>query len=199
VSENADLGTLEREAYRASWSDGIIDLFAGLSLIWIGAAWIWLSDLAGLAGILPAVFVAPVLSARKRFVEPRIGYVQWRGPRRRWERHAQWAVLLAGVGVFVLGIALYVYKSGAGGDTAVNLAPGILAWLLAVFAGALALLTSVWRMLLYAAVLFVAGFAVVAAQANPGWALLAGGLTATVVGVVLLRHFVHRYPPVERS
>jgi hypothetical protein len=35
-----------------------LDIFVGLSLAWIGAVWIWFSDYAGLAGVLPAVFVS---------------------------------------------------------------------------------------------------------------------------------------------
>ncbi|MCP4249254.1 MAG: hypothetical protein GY778_19595, partial [bacterium] len=80
-----DLDTLEHASYRATYSDGIIDLFVGASLLWIGAAWIWLPDLAGIAGIFPAVFVSSVLVVRKRFVEARTGYVKWSAPRRRWE------------------------------------------------------------------------------------------------------------------
>ena len=52
-----------------------------------------------------------------------------------------------------------------------------------------------WTFLL--ATLAIAGVVVVAAQANPGWALLAGGLVATVVGCVLLWSFVRRYPAVD--
>ena len=79
-----------------------------LSLLWIGGAWIWLPDLAGLSGILPAVFVTPFLAARKRFLEPRTGYVQWRGPRREWERRSLWAVLMAGIGIFLGGVVLFL-------------------------------------------------------------------------------------------
>lgn len=199
MERGTNLETFERDAYRASWSDGIIDLYGGLSLLWIGACWIWLSDLAGVAGVLPAVFVAPMLVARKRFLEPRIGYVQWRGRRREWERRNLWAVLMTGVGLFLGAIVLVAYQAGDGGAPSIDLAPGLMAWLLGLFAVGLALITQVWRMLVYAVVLALAGVAVVAAGANPGWALLAGGATATIVGVVLLIRFVGRYPVVDRA
>jgi hypothetical protein len=197
MGQDMGLKTMEREAYRAAWSDGIIDLYGGLSLLWMGGMWIWFTDLAGLAGIVPAVFVAPMLAARKRFVEPRIGYVEWRPARRRWERRNLWAVLAAGVGMFGAGVVLLIYRTGGGSEPALDIAPGILAWLLALFAVGIALLTSLGRLLLYAAILAIAGVVVVAAQANPGWALLAGGLVATVVGCVLLWRFVRRYPAVD--
>ena len=50
MDASQDLKTLERQAYLETYSDGTIDLFVGLSLTWIGAAWIWLPDLAGIAG-----------------------------------------------------------------------------------------------------------------------------------------------------
>ena len=47
MAEIGDIRELEQAAYRTSYSDGIVDVFVGLSLVWIGVAWIWLDDLAG--------------------------------------------------------------------------------------------------------------------------------------------------------
>ena len=199
MAEPGELETLEREAYRASWSDGIVDTYLGISLIWIGANWIWLPDLAGLAGVLPAVLVTPMLALRKRFVEPRLGYVRWRAPRRRWERRNIWASLMAGVVVFMGGVMLFLYLSGGGAAPALNLAPGILAWLLALLAVGLALLMSLWRMLIYALVLAASGVVVVVTEANPGWPMLACGVVATIIGLILFNRFAHRYRVIEPS
>ena len=191
---STDLSTMEREAYRAYWSDGIVDLYVGISMLFIGAMWTWVNDLAGIAGVLPAVFVAPVLTAHKRFVEARLGHVEWRPARRAWERRNVWLALGAGVGLLLLGIAGYVVAADGGG---LGVAPGILAWLLALIAIGLAILLDARRMLLYAAVLAVSGVAVVLLEAKPGWPMLAGGAVATAVGVVMLRRFVTRYPVVQ--
>ena len=72
-------------------------------------------------------------------------------------------------------------------------------WLLSLFVVGIALLTQVWRMLAYAAVLAIAGLVVVVAQTNPGWAMLAGGAAAAVGGAILLIRFVGRYPAVGRA
>jgi len=196
MDERIDLGAMEQEAYRAWWSDGIVDIYVGVSVLWIGAMWTWVNDLAGIAGVLPAIFVAPMLAAHKRFVGARLGHVEWRPPRRGWERRNQLVLLAAGLGLLLLGVVTYlvVDTRGAGG---LRLAPGILAWLLALFAVGLAFLLDARRMLLYASVLAVSGIVVVLLEAKPGWPMLACGAVATVVGVVMLRRFIERYPVID--
>lgn len=191
----SDLAAIEREAYRASWSDGLVDIYVGLSMLFIGAMWIWVNDLSGLAGVLPAILLTPALAARRRFVEARLGHVEWRPGRRSWERRNLLLLLAAGLGLLVVGLA--VYLSVAGGASGLRLAPGILAWLLALLSVGLALLLDARRLLLYAAVLAGGGVVVVLLEARPGWPMLAAGCTATAVGLVLLRRFVARYPVIE--
>jgi hypothetical protein len=196
MSEQVDLQAMEQEAYRAWWSDGIVDIYVGLSLLWIGAMWTWVNDLSGIAGVLPAILVAPVLAAHRRFVEARLGHVEWRPARRGWERRNQLALLAAGAGLFLLGVAVWVLVSANGGG-GLRLAPGVLAWLLALMAIGLAFLLDARRMLLYAVVLTASGAVVVLLEAKPGWPMLACGAVATVVGLVMLRRFVERYPIID--
>jgi hypothetical protein len=40
MTGNQDLQKLERRTYRGFYSDGIIDIYVGISLLWIGVAWI---------------------------------------------------------------------------------------------------------------------------------------------------------------
>jgi hypothetical protein len=196
MKHDGQLEALEARSYRATYSDGIIDIFAGASLGWIGVAWIWLQDWAGLAGVLPAVFVSSVLVVRRRFVESRAGYVQWSQPRLLQQRRNLMIVLAAGVGLFTAGIGAFVAAS-QDPDVLGSLAPGLLAWLLALVAAGLAFLLGTWRMLLYAGVLTVAGIATAWADANPGWPLLACGIVVVVAGVALLVRYVRATPPVE--
>lgn len=198
MSQHADPRVAERKAYQASWSDGIVDIFVGLSLLWIGFMWTWVNDLAGIAGVLPAIFVAPMMAGRKRFVEARVGYVQWRAPRREWERRNLLLLLGAGLALLLLGVATYVYAS-SDGTSSLRIAPGIMAWLLALLAVGLAMLLDARRMLLYAFVLAASGTVVVLLEARPGWPMLACGAVATVVGTVMLRRFVRRYPVHDQS
>jgi hypothetical protein len=200
MSTHADLDALERDAYRASYADGIIDLFAGLALLWLGATWIWFEGIAPFAGILPAILVVPMLAARKRFVEARLGYVRWRAPRRRWERHSLWLVLAAGV--IVLGIAVALLALGgetAGGVTPRDAGPGIMAWLLALMAAGLAILVQLSRALAYAAVLAATGLLAVLTGSGPGWPLLLSGGVVTACGALLLVRFARTHPVIEVS
>lgn len=199
--DSRELESLERGAYRQSYSDGIIDTFVGVSLLWIGAVWVWLPDFGGLAGVLPAVFITAVLQARKRIIEARGGYVKWREPRRRWERRNLVAIFAAGVLLFAAGVGTFVAfgESSSGRDTLSVLAPGLLAWLLALLAMGLAFMMTVWRMIAYAGVLAVAGALTMWAQASPGWPLLAAGIVVTTGGVSMLVRFVRRNPAIPAA
>lgn len=196
ITDEQALRDLERDAYRAAAADGIIDLFAGASLVWIGVAWIWLPSLAGVAGVLPAVFISVVLAARKRFVAERTGYVKWSEPRRRWEHRNLVLVFAAGVLTFALGIGAFIaVESGADGMFEA-VGPAILAWLLSLTAVGLAVVFSAPRMLLYALILAASGFVAAAAEANPGWPLLASGIAIVLVGALMLWRFVGDNPVV---
>lgn len=198
LTTTPNLDTLERGAYRASYSDGIIDLFVGLSLVWIGAAWIWLPDFAALAGVLPAIFVTPLLNARKQIVEKRAGYVKWSGPRRSWERRNLTVALLGGVALLLVGAGVFVAANGSGTtDFMGAIGPGLPAFLLALMAIVLAFLLDAPRMLTYAVALVIAGVVAAATDANPGWPLLAAGAFVTAVGGLMLARFLNANPVTE--
>jgi hypothetical protein len=199
MTDPQDLTMLESQAYRRSYSDGIIDIYVGLSLLWIGGAWLWLPDLAGLAGILPAVFIVPMLEARKRIVEARGGYVKWAQPRRRWERRNLAVVLAAGVALLLLGVTTYVAvtQSPADSNLVSAVMPGLLAWLLALLMIGLGFLMQTWRMFIYAAVLAVGGALTAWQDASPGWPMLMAGITIAATGTAMLVTFIRDNPVME--
>jgi len=192
-----DLSTLESRAYRDTYSDGIIDLFVGLSLVWIGIAWIWIESFAALAGVFPAVLVTSVLSTRKRIVEARHGYVRWSAPRRQWERRNLLALVGAGLVIFGAGVVVFLIVDNRGGGSLGAAVAALPAWLLAFIAVATGWLIGAWRMLAYAAALIVGGVIVVAAEAMPGWPMLIGGSVITTIGAVMVARFLRRHPGVE--
>ncbi|MDJ0953939.1 MAG: hypothetical protein QNJ81_09680 [Acidimicrobiia bacterium] len=194
-----ELEAIERDAYRASYSDGIIDIFVGLSLVVIGATWIWAEDYGSLAGVLPAVMVPTVIPLRKRVVETRGGYVKWSAPRRRWEQRNLVGVFVAGVATFLLGIAAYfMFESGgAARDLLTDIAPGMLAFILAVLALVLGAMMEQRRFFIYGAVLVAGGVLAVIEDANPGLPLLMAGVVVTAVGVVMLVRYLRANPRVD--
>jgi hypothetical protein len=196
-----DLSSLERNLYRKAYTDGVIDLFAGLSLLFIGAIWVWATDYAGLAGVLPAVMAPSLLPFRKRIVEPRGGYVKWSAARRRSERHKYWAMVAAGVLVLLLGAAVFAIaaNSSEGSDVVGDLAPGLLAFILAVLVLGVGLMMESWRFLLYAAALVIGGGLAIMTEANPGWPMLGAGAVITITGAAMLVRFLRNNPVVDSS
>lgn len=199
VNTNTDLQAIEREAYRSSYADGIIDLFVGLSLAMIGAIWIWASEYGGLAGILPAVMAPTLVPLRKQVVEARGGYVRWSAPRRRWERRNLWGAVGVGVATFVLGIAAFLVAEDAapGRDLLSDLAPGLLAFILAIMAIILGVMMEHWRFFGYAAVLVTGGVVAAIDDASPGIPLLIAGIAVTAVGAVMLTRYLRANPVVD--
>ena len=196
-----DVDRLETDAYRARYDDGLIDLYVGLSLAFIGACWLWIESLAGLAGVFPAVFMAPFLMWRKSFIEGRTGYVKFGDERRRWERRN--LVLLVAVGVifFMMGIGAYLAfeADGAARDVLDWIAPGLIALLLAVVLAGAGVLTSTWRMLVYASCLVVTGVLAAVIDANPGLPLLVTGIVIAVWGTTMVIRFVRANPGVASA
>lgn len=192
MTTSRHIETMERTAYRQSFSDGIIDLFLGVSLLWMGAVWVLLPDFGGLAGIVPAVLAPLMVVFRKQFVQERGGYVRWSRPRRSSERRR--LILILGAGVLVFVAALVILASSTSGPMLTAVAPALISWLLALLTMGLAGLLGSGRFLLYAAVLVVAGLLTALQDANPGWPLLAAGAVAGALGATLLVRFTAANP-----
>jgi len=197
VSTNLD--EIERRAYRSSYSDGLFDVFAGLSLVAIGAIWIWAEDYGGLAGVLPAVLFPSLVPLRKQIVEARGGYVRWSSNRRRWERRNVLGAVAAGVLLLLLGVVAYLVAadSSPGGGLVYELGPGLLAFLLAIVAAVLGLMVVQRRRFAYALCLVAAGAVAVIREANPGWPLFGAGILVAGAGVVMLVRYLRSHPVVE--
>lgn len=200
MTHSVDVDKLESEVYRSRFSDGSIEIYLGVSLTWIGIAWMFLPAVSGLAGILPAIFVAPFVAWRTRFLEQRVGYVRFGSERRSWERRNVIMMLLAGLFIFALGISVYVIGTSAEADTTIltSIAPGLIAFLLAAIASGIAIITGTWRMLVIAAVLIAGGIFAAINDANPGLPLIPAGAIAAIWGTVMLVMFVKKHPKVEQ-
>ena len=191
-----DNRSIERTAYRSRWDDGLFDVFVGLSLLWIGAAWLWFDAMAGIAGVFPAIFVGPFVAWRTRFVEGRIGYVRFSEERRQWERRNLAVFVLVGTLTFIAGILFFVARDGGSGvaDVIDELAPGLIAFIVAAMVGVVAIASMVRRLFAYTLVLVVGGILAAAYDANPGAPLLAAGAIAALVGTWLVWRFVGHHP-----
>ena len=190
-----ELKDLEQEKYGATYSDGALDIFAGVSLAWIGAMWLIFPDYLSGAVALVAVSISPVTRRRKRFVEARTGYVKFTEPRRRLERRIYTAAGFLFAGFMLMARPLGSLQSG---DIDWLVGPdSLITWLLALIAVGLGVFVEAKRMLAYAATLTATGVIAVMVDTRFGWPLLVSGAVITVLGSGLMRRFVDRHPRVE--
>ena len=190
-----DARTFERTAYRSRWDDGLFDLFLGLSLLWIGAAWLWFDAIAGIAGVFPAILVGPFVAWRTRFIEERSGYVRFSVDRRRWERRNLVVFGLVGTLILIVCVLFVLARDGGSGvaDGIDGMAPGLIAFIIAAMVGIVAVVSMIPRLFAYTLVLVIGGALAAVYDANPGAPLLAAGAIVTLVGAWLVSRFVGRH------
>lgn len=188
------LEELESEAYQDSFTDGLIDLFIGLSLVSVGVDWLWIQPLPGLAGVLPAVLAVALVPVRRRILEPRLGYVRWRAPRLRRERKQLRLLLVLVIAAMLAGNGAVVAIREGESLSEQGILPGLPALILAVGALVVAATARVKRLWGYGAVLVAAAVVAIVAEANPGGSLLATGIIIASTGAVLLTRFLQTHP-----
>ncbi len=192
-----ELRELERESYGESYSDGVIDIFVGISTAWLGAMWLtWPGYLPGAAALV-AVSISPMMARRKRFVEARTGYVKFTEQRRRRER-----AVYTTAGFLFAGLMLVARPLGSLQSDDLDWAVGpdsLIAWLLALVAVAIGIIVVAKRTFAYAAVLIATGAIAAMVEAQLGWPLLVSGVVIFLTGLVMTRRFLDRHPRTETS
>jgi hypothetical protein len=188
------LAELEDTTYFARFDDGLLDLYIGASLLWMGAAWMWFEDLAAFAGFMPALLATPFAGWRSRFLRERGGYVRFTEARRRWERRN--LAVFVGIGLAVAGAVVLLLGTVAGTDRdpAQWLAPGIIALIVAAMVGMVAAVSRVPRLAWYSLLLVVGGLGAAALDTNPGAPLLLAGLVITSWATLLVRRYLKAHP-----
>lgn len=192
VDFEARLGRLERRMSRAYWSDGLLDLFCGLALLGLGAA--WLAEQFVWGPLVPAVLIPLWGPLRRRLTEPRLGAVELGEPRQARNRSFVLVSLFAGLAALLLvGGALLAHRRGlALPRLGVEALPGLIVGLAGVVT---AELLELRRFFIHAGAALLAAVVVALVPGlNPGWAFLAAGASALIVGLVLRVRFVRRYP-----
>lgn len=186
-----NLEDLESNVYRDSYSDGLVDIFIGLGMALIGGSWLWVESNAGVAGAIAAVIAWVMVPVRRRFVEPRMGYVKWAAPRIKWENQQKkllfW-MLTASVLVGVAFVQASLTDGASTGDRTV--VAGLPALLFAVGAFVVAARSGIRRLWVYGTVLLAAAAVTVAIEAGPGGSLFVCGVVIGVGGVALLVRFL---------
>jgi len=183
-----DLGARERGIYRASFDDGLLDLFSGLGLMLIGLA--WLVDLVALGAVAPALLLPFWPLARRRITEPRTGFARFREERVALETRKQLGLVAVGCLFLAAAVASWFAARAAIRDNAAQLVAGLPAALLAIGAVLAGMLLGLARFGVYAIFLIGAGALVIRENLEPGWSILGGGAAILLCGLGLLARFV---------
>lgn len=186
------MGAIESRVYRAYWNDGLLDVFAAVGVLAIGISWSFDAVVAG--AVTPALLVPLWGPFRQRFIEPRLGTVEFSDARERTNRERLRLVLLLGVGAFALGVSLYFLRDRLALDPDVSLIAGLPAFLLAVLAALTALLVSTGRFLAYAALLILAGAIGATSGWEPGLILVSAAFPMLLVAIAVLLRFFRNNP-----
>jgi len=187
------LRTPEARLYRSLWSDGSIDLVAGLSLVVIGMGYVL--NFAFVTAIVAPLALVAWMTLRSRVVEPRTGRAVPRRDRRERARAELVISAIAGATLLAaaLGAAWAVRADLLPATEAVDGLPAVLVALLALADSALTLSP---RFAWYAVLLVLGGVLTVVLGAGPGLPLVVVGVVAAVTGGVLLARLLADTPRV---
>ncbi len=179
----------DRHLFRAYWDDGLVDLLFGGALLVTGIG--WASDLGALAVVQAPLWVVLWAPLRKRFVEPRAGYVEFSMARRQRNTHAlRWTVAL-GVGTLVLfALVALLIPRPVEGELPRRLVVGLPAMLVAIGVALAGVLMGAVRFGTYALGLALAAAFTVMLSLAPDIPLVAGGLAVTGWGATLFARFM---------
>ncbi len=180
----------DADLFRAYWDDGLLDILFGLGLLVIGVG--WMVDISWLGVIQVPVWFVLWAPLRRRFVEPRAGFVEFSLARRRRTSRGLWGTLALGVAVLaVTVILLFAFRTAQGaGPVLQRLVVGLPAALVAIAAFLAGLLTGARRFHAYGAALLAGAAVAVMIGRGPFTPLVVVGLLAVVSGAVLLARFV---------
>lgn len=187
-----EMGGIENRVYRAYWNDGLLDVFAAVGVLLIGIAWTF--DFVVGGAITPALLVPLWGPFRQRFVEPRLGMVEFSEKRERTNRSRLLLVILLGIGAFALVVSLYVLRDRLALNPGVSVIAGLPALLLAIPAALTAMLVSTGRFLVYAALLIIAGGVGAMSGMEPGPILVSAGVPILIIASTVLLRFLRNNP-----
>ncbi len=187
-----NLGAVERRVYAAYWDDGLLDMFAAVGVLAIGL--FWLRDWAAAAVIVPAWLVPLWKPVRVRFIEPRLGAVQFTKERERRNTRRLKLTIYFGIACLVLGLELYFLRDRLSISPSVSMIAGLPALLLAVMSVIAAILVSSGRFLVYSAVLVVVAVVGALNDWHPGLILATAGACNLAIAVVVLTGFLRENP-----
>lgn len=99
---------LERRVFRSYWDDGLLDVFAAIGVTAIGL--LWLRDIPAGAVIVPPLLIPLWAQVRRKWIEPRAGFVEFSDDREYRSKRLLRLVFYLGAG---LAGAAFGWQPGA--------------------------------------------------------------------------------------
>jgi len=192
-----NLGELEKSVYRTYWHNGLLDVLAAVGVLAIGLLWLW--DRPVFAAIVPALLVPLWAPCRQRFIEPRLGMVEFTDNRDWRNRQLLRLTLVVGAACFALAVGIYLARDRLAFGHDVTFIAGLPAFLLAGMAALTAMLVASIRFMVYAIVLLLCGVTGAALGWSPGQIIVAAGIVLVAASVVVLARFFRRNPAIAGS
>lgn len=187
-----NMGAIEQRVYRAYWNDGLLDVFGALGILAIGCFWIL--DWAAAAAIIPALLVPLWKPARCRFIEPRLGMVEFTEDRERRNARQLKLVMYFGIACLIIGLETYFLRGRFGIDPSTSLIAALPAFLLALMGVIVSVLVATTRFLAYAGILVISGILGALQGWRPGPIMALAGALILAISVVVLIRFLARNP-----
>jgi hypothetical protein len=201
---NPDLKEIERRVQHSAYQDGLLEVFLGGYLLLVGASLASQLHLAPLTALLGFLLNPIFERAKKRYIYPRIGYVQFRP-----EKEADPKGIVAAGVVFVLILlgSMGVFVPAMGKDRGWDLwfdyfLPASAGFMLAIGPFWLGQTYNLRRGYVLAVLFLLSGVAIPVLGIATGYravgfeCLFAGSLSL-VSGVIMFTHFLRKYPPEE--
>ena len=187
-----NMNTIERQVFRTYWNDGLLDMFGAVGILAIGIAWTAEAHVFG--AIVPALLVPLWAPLRQRFIEPRLGLVEFSDDRERRNTKRLGMVTAFGIGTLGLFLTLYFARTRLGFDADISLVAALPALLLALLAIITAFLVSTLRFLLYAALLAISGLGGALYGIEPGPILVIAAVAMLGIALFVLGRFLRNNP-----
>lgn len=187
-----NMKTIERQVFRTYWNDGLLDMFGAVGILAIGIAWTVEAHVFG--AIVPALLVPLWAPMRQRFIEPRLGLVEFSDDRERRNTKRLGMVAAFGIGTLGLFLTLYFARTRLGFDADISLVAALPALLLALLAIITAFLVSTLRFLLYAALLAISGLGGALYGIEPGPILVIAAVAMLGIALFVIGRFLRNNP-----
>jgi len=184
----------EKFAAKTMTEDGLIDLFTGVGLVATGL--FWNGDNAAMAAVVPIVLINMWKLVRRRFSDPRVGYVSLPNDKKKTNSGRMVFVLVT----LTLVVGIVAWARGGAGPVMGTPYYALFAIGPSALAAAVILMGAMYyktpRFYLYAAWVFASGGLTILYTEGPDLAFILGGTPLAVVGLFYFGRFLNQNPKV---